>query len=160
MGDALSLPTNLGHSAVKTLTREAQNDFRTVVGHKEIFVWSNLKEILVWSNLVSEWSKYQIGKKVNKSMCDFLFVNVTVFLQRQNVGFTGEDLVIFPRIRASMAGQHDQRVKFFASQVTILTRHYSCYQLTFHYFEPCSQDSYHLYKYCRQCRVFLTRNNP
>lgn len=124
MGDALSLPTNLGHSAVKTLTHEAQNDFRTVVGHKEIFVWSNLKEILVWSNLVSEWSKYQIGKKVNKPMCDFLFVNVTVFLQRQNLGFTSEDLVVFPRIRVFMAGQHDQRVKFFASQVTILARHY------------------------------------
>ena len=57
-------------------------------------------------------------------MCDFLFVNVTVFLQRQNLGFTSEDLVIFPRIRVSMAGQHDQRVKFFASQVTILARHY------------------------------------
>lgn len=86
-----------------------------MVGHKEIFVWSNLKEILVWSNLVSEWSKYQIGKKVNKSMCDFLFVNVTVFLQRQNLGFTGEDLVIF---------QHDRQVKFFGSQVTIVARHY------------------------------------
>ena len=95
-----------------------------MVGHKEIFVWSNLKEILVWSNLVSEWSKYQIGKKVNKPMCDFLFVNVTVFLQRQNLGFTSEDLIIFPRIRVSMAGQHDQQVKFFASQVTILARHY------------------------------------
>lgn len=57
-------------------------------------------------------------------MCDFLFVNVTAFLQRQNLGFTSEDLVIFPRIRVSMAGEHDQRVKFFASQVTILARHY------------------------------------
>lgn len=57
-------------------------------------------------------------------MCDFLFVNVTVLIQRQNLGFTSEDLVIFPRIRVSMAGEHDQRVKFFASQVTILARHY------------------------------------
>lgn len=57
-------------------------------------------------------------------MCDFLFVNVTVFLQRQNLGFTSEDLVIFPRIRVSMTGEHDQQVKFFASQVTILARHY------------------------------------
>lgn len=48
-------------------------------------------------------------------MWDFLFVNVTVFLQRQNLGFTGEDLVIF---------QHDRQVKFFGSQVTIVARHY------------------------------------
>ena len=64
---------------------EAQSDFRTVAGHKEIFAWSNLKEILVWSNVVSEWSKYQIAKKVNKSMCNLLFVNVTVYFYRDKI---------------------------------------------------------------------------
>ena len=43
-------------------------------------------------------------------------------------------------------------MKFLPSQVTILARHYWCYPLTFHYFEPCSHYSYHLHKYCRHCR--------
>ena len=94
---------------------------------------SGLVKSRFWMVKISDWEK---SKQIYVwfSICER-----DCILRRQNVGFTGEDLVIFPRIRVSMAGQHDQRVKFFASQVTILARHYWCYQLTFHYFEPCSQ---------------------
>lgn len=85
-------------------------------------------------------------------------MNMTEFLQRQNLRFTGQDLVTFSRIRVCTAGQHDWRVKFLPSQVPILARHYWCYPLTFHYFEPCSHYSYHLHKYWRHCRgIFFNK---
>ena len=69
----------------------------------------------------------------SKFIRNFLFVNVIVFLQRQNLRFTVEDLVTFSRMRVYVTGQHNWRVKFSAGQVAILARH--C-PLTSCYFEP------------------------
>ena len=69
-------------------------------------------------------------------MCNSLFVNVIVFLQRQNLRFTTEDFVIFFKnksVALCMTGLHDWRVKVSADQVPILARH--CL-LTGRYFEP------------------------
>ena len=67
-------------------------------------------------------------------MCNFLFVNVNVFLQRQKLRFTVKGILLFfPIMKVCMTGQHDWRVKVSAEQVPILARH--C-PLTGRYFEP------------------------
>ena len=77
------------------------------------------------------WPFKTLGRKVNLSLCKFLFV----FLERdKNIRFTGEDLAVCSRMRVWKAGQHDRRVKVLASHVAILAQH--C-PLTDVYFEPC-----------------------
>lgn len=73
-------------------------------------------------------------KKVNLSLCNFQFVNLIVCYKETNLRFTGKDLVVCSRLRVSVSGQHDQRVKFLAGQVAIQAGH--CL-ITGYYFKHC-----------------------
>ena len=104
----------------------AQDKFWTVTGHD-----ARSKKFLL--NQISFLASQNIGKKVNLSLCNFLFVNVILLLQRED---SQVKILLFFQDNfenAYMTNCHDWRVKFLAKEAAILARHYP---LNSHYFKP------------------------
>ena len=84
-------------------------------------------------NQISFLASQNIGKKVNLSLCNFLFVNVILLLQRED---SQVRILLFFQDNfenAYMTNCHDWRVKFLAKEAAILARHYP---LNSRYFKP------------------------
>ena len=84
-------------------------------------------------NQISFLASQNIGKKVNLSLCNFLFVNVILLLQRED---SQVRILLFFHDNfenAYMTNCHDWRVKFLAKEAAILARHYP---LNSRYFKP------------------------
>ena len=104
----------------------AQNNLWTVTGHD-----ARSKKFLL--NQISFLASQNIGKKVNLSLCNFLFVNVILLLQRED---SQVRILLFFQDNfenAYMTNCHDWRVKFLAKEAAILARHYP---LNSRYFKP------------------------
>ena len=92
-------------------------------------------------NQISFLASQNIGKKVNLSLCNFLFVKVILLLQREDSQVrillffqdNFENAYMTNNWSCMHSYCHDWRVKFLAKEAAILARHYP---LNSRYFKP------------------------